>query len=310
MDVLLRRLYFNKQSPAYLGGKTTLLRIAKHYDATIRLKDINEFLSRQNTYTQHKPIRRVFPRNKIVATGIDSHWQADLCDMRKLKHQNSHYQYILTVVDVLSKHCFAEPIKYKKPQDVTKAFKRILEQSGRIPESLMTDQGNEFKGEFQRFLQTKGIHFYFAPNPVIKAANVERFNRTLKNKIWRYFTENKTKRYVDILPDIIWTINHTISRPIKMRPVDVNQQNEHLVWVRLFGDSMKMKKPFKFQVGAHVRIARWRKIFDKGYTPTFTKEVFTVMKRIPREYPVYKLADKDGDSVKGVFYPEQLVKTI
>ena len=311
MEQLLAKLYFDKRSPAYLAGKSTLFRVAKRTNANVQLRDVDQFLCKQPTYTLHKPIRRVFPRNKIIATSVDSHWQADLCDMRKLKHNNSHYQYILTVVDVLSKFCMAEPVKRKTPEEVTEAFKTILERTGRRPQSLMTDRGNEFKGCFKQFLKDQDIHFYFAPNPVIKAANVERFNRTLKNKIWRYFTEHKTKRYVDILPDIIHSINHTVSRPIKMRPVNVTWRNQHTVWKRLYSDclpQLKQRKKirYKFAIGDKVRIARWRKIFDKGYTPTFTKQVYTVVQRIPRKIPLYRLQDENGEAVSGSFYARQL----
>ena len=310
MDALLKKLYYDKRSPAYFGGKGTLFRLAKRNLPSIRVRDVEDFLTRQSSYTLHRPIRRVFPRNKIIATGLDSHWQADLCDMRKLKAHNSHYQYILTVVDVLSKFCMAEPVKRKTPELVTSAFQRILERTGRKPKSLMTDRGNEFKGCFQRFLKDRDIHFYFAPNPVLKAANVERFNRTLKGRIWRYFTEHKTKRYVDILQDIVNSLNHKISRPTGMRPVDVNRSNWYMVWKRLYGDCLPhlfdREPKYKLEIGDRVRVARWRKIFDKGYTPTFTKEVYTICDRVARRFPVYKIKDSDGKDVSGVFYAQQL----
>ena len=306
MEQLLHQLYYDKRSPAYLGGKQTLLRLAQRNNPAVRREDVNDFLAKQNTYTLHKPIRRRFPRNQVMAYDIDSHWQADLCDMQKLKMHNSHYQYILTVVDVLSKYAWAEPIKRKTPEEVTRAFRKILEESGRQPHWLMTDRGNEFKGCFQRFLQERDIRFYFAPNPVIKAPNVERFNRTLKNKIWRYFTEMGTKRYVDVLPSIMHTLNHTRSRPIGMRPVDVHPGNVRVVRHLLYGNSLGASPRFHFQIGDKVRVARWRKIFDKGYTPTFTKEIYTVIQRIPRRFAVYRLQDSDGQTIPGVFYAQQL----
>ena len=311
MDKLLTRLYYDERSPAYLAGQGVLLRLAKRNDPRVRAQDVNEWLAQQNTYTLHKLICHRFPRNKVVAYAIDSHWQADLCDMRRLKAHNSHYQYILTVVDVLSKHAWAEPIKRKTPEEVERAFRKILDGSGRQPHWLMTDRGNEFKGCFQRFLQQRQIRFYFAPNPVIKAANVERFNRTLKNKIWRYFTLHRTKRWTGALPAIMHTLNHTRSHPIGMRPVDMNSRNESLVWRRLYGPKKRVKKQqqppkFKFAVGDRVRVARWRKVFDKGYTPTFTQEIYTVSACLPRRLPVYRLQDEEGKAIPGVFYAKQL----
>jgi len=37
----------------------------------------------------------------------------------------------------------------------------------------------------------------------LKASVVERFNRTLKTKMYRYFTYKNTRRYVDVLMDLL-----------------------------------------------------------------------------------------------------------
>jgi len=152
MDKTLHKLYYSVDSPACYGGKKVLYNEAKKLFPKIKWKDIETFLAKQDTYTLHKPIQHVFPRNKIVTAGLDVDWQADLADLRNLKVYNSGYTYILVVVDVLSRYLWAVPLKRKTPKDVAKAFANILHSSGRMPWRLCTDKGTEFKGEFAQFL--------------------------------------------------------------------------------------------------------------------------------------------------------------
>ena len=63
-------------------------------------------------------------------------------------------------------------------------------------------------------------------------------------------------------------------------------------------------------IGDRVRISKYkRQTFDKGYTPNWTKEVFTVDK-IQMTHPItYKIRDQNGEEIKGTFYGEELQKT-
>ena len=83
---------------------------------------------------------------------------------------------------------------------------------------------------------------------------VERFNRTLKTKMFRYFTHENTRRYVDVLPDLIDSYNNTHHRSIGMAPVEVNVDNEYVVRNRLYPQKPKLHK-WKYNVGDRVRIS-------------------------------------------------------
>ena len=135
-----------------------------------------------------------------MASGIDSDWQADLADMQKLKTKNRGYGYFLTVVDVLSKYSWGIPIKKKKPEMVAEAFAKILKESGRSPMRLYTDRGLEFRGApFQKFLEKNFIQHLTTKNDTVKAALAERMNRTIKGRLWKYFTLHNTQRWWDCL---------------------------------------------------------------------------------------------------------------
>ncbi len=309
MDTLLDSIYYNTASPACYAGIDAVYREAKIDYPKIRRKDVVEYLHRQHSYTIHKPIRRKFRRNKVIAVGIDSHWQIDLCDMQKLSKYNEGYNYLMTCCDVFSKFAWAEPIKDKKPESTKNAFLKILK-TGRKCWYLYSDKGQEFLGKpFQDLMVKKGIIHYVA-NSDKKCPNVERFNRTLKTRLWKYFTQRKTFRYINILQTMMDSINHSYSQPIQCAPVDVNMQNENIIRKRLYGKLSYKKPKFKFAIGDPVRISKEKHVFEKGYLPNFTQEIFVVKKCLPRDPPVYKIFDQNGQEIEGVFYAQDLVKAV
>jgi hypothetical protein len=305
MDKLLSELYYDTSSPCCYAGVTALTREAKKQDSSITKKNVEDFLSKQRTYSLHKPLRKRFPRNRVIAIGIDTNWQADLADFQKLAKFNKNYKYVLTCVDVFSKYVWGVPIKDKKPETVGKAFQSIIDQ-GRRPWWLYTDRGKEFLGRpFQKMLEENGVTHVLASSPDVKAPNVERFNRTLKTRLWKYFTTKKTLKYIDVLDSIVNSINHSYSQPIGCTPVEVTRENENLIRQRLYGNLVP-KDNFTFNVGDYVRIAKEKKTFEKGYQPNFTEEVFVIDKKLKRNPVVYKLKDLHSENIEGVFYKEEL----
>ena len=306
----LHNLYYNPESPASFGGVEAVYRAVKE-DGKFQLSrnKIRTWLRQQDTYTLHKPVRYRFKRNRVIVGGIDKEWEADLVIMDSLSKENNGYKYILTVIDVFSKYAWVEPLKTKSGENLVKAFKKIL-RKGRKPEKLHSDKGTEFTNKlFQTFLNKKKILFFTTYNET-KASVVERFNRTLKGKMWKYFTANNTLKYIDVLQKLVRSYNHSRHRSIGMRPVDVNVENENVVWERLYGDEGSKRGKYKFSVGDQVRISKARQTFKKGYLPNWTEEVFTIAKQIPRKPPVYKIAHYHRDELEGTFYEEELQKVI
>lgn len=147
---------------------------------------IDSFLRTQDSYTFHKPARKRFATKYYHVTNIDDLWEADLNDMNAIKKYNEPYSYILTVIDVFSKFAWAVPLKTKHGAEVAKAFANIF--SHRVPKVLQTDKGTEFTNKtFRDVLKKHGVQHYNTKNNV-KAAVIERWNRTLKTKMYRYYT--------------------------------------------------------------------------------------------------------------------------
>ena len=306
----LHNLYYNPESPASFGGVDAVYRAVKN-DGKFKLSrnKIKTWLKQQDTYTLHKPVRHRFKRNRVIVGAVDEQWEADLVIMDSLSKENSGYKYILTVIDVLSKYAWAEPLRTKSGEHIIKAFKKIFKK-GRHPEKLHTDKGTEFTNRpFQKFLKDKNVLFFTTHNDT-KASIVERFNRTLKGKMWKYFTAKNTLKYTNILQKLVYSYNHSRHRSIGMKPTDVNRENESAVWQKLYGHESTAPIKYKFNIGDQVRISKARRTFKKGYLPSWTEEVFTITKRIPRRPPVYKIADYHDEELEGTFYEQELQDVI
>ena len=201
------------------------------------------------------------------------------------------------------------PLKKKQGHELVKAFQTILA-SGRKPSKLQTDQGTEFLNRvFQKFLREYNIEF-FTVKSGLKASVVERFNRTLKNKMYKYFTAKDTLTYIDVLPKLVKSYNNTYHRSIKMKPSQVTKSNEAKVWDTLYDNDVDKRVRYKFQVGDRVRISKVKRMFEKSYLPNYTEEMFTIYKRFARQVPVYKLKDDAGEILDGTFYEAEIQKVI
>lgn len=255
----------------------------------------------------HKSARRNYPRRKFLHRGIDETWQADLVDMQTHSKNNKGYNYILTVIDTFSKFAFAVPVKKKTGKDIAQAMESILKQ-GRMPKNLQVDNGKEFYNIiFQNLMSKRKINMYSTYSNM-KASIVERFNRTLKNLMYKKFTL-KGNKWLDILSDLISFYNNKKHRTINEKPINVTKNKEKEILRRITTDSRVFTKP-KFKVGDSVRISKSKHVFEKGYTPNWTTEIFIVKSILKTEPVTYQLQDINNQVVKGCFYEQELQKTL
>lgn len=256
----------------------------------------------------HKPIRKNFKRRRTIIRGIDELWQSDLAQMDMYASSNNNFKYILVVIDSFSKYVWVKPLKTKLAVEVTDAFKAILS-CGRTPVHLQTDQGKEFFNvHFNNLMKLYGVNHYNTYS-CKKAAIAERVIRTIKERLFKYFSLNGTYRWIDILSEIIKNYNHTKHSTINMKPCDVNKDNESKVMVAAYNFIKIATGERKFKVGDIVRISKYKHIFEKGYTPNWTTELFKVAKVKITNPITYILEDMDGRPISGAFYTEELQKT-
>ena len=327
--------YTTPKEPASFSGLNSFIKNHPKFNK----KNVFKVLNKLNVYTQHKPIKYIFKRNKVLVGGIDDIWQADLIDVKNIKNYNYNIKYILTCIDVFSKYGWVIKLKSKTAKDVLEAFKIIFKDK-RTPRALHVDGkniffinikciilkiftskgGNEFKGVCRDYLvNEKKIKIYIT-NSKLKAVNVERFNSTIKSKMYRMFTfkkslktaRNKYKNFTSNLQDLIDSYNRTYHRSIKEKPINVNKENELKIFKNLYGyersqgDDTYIK--FSFKKGDFVRKRINKELFSKGYTPNYTDEIFIVEQLLPRVPPVYKIKSIQNEIEENIYYKEELIK--
>jgi hypothetical protein len=236
--------------------------------------------------------------------------------MKEFSKQNNNFNYILTAIDCFSKYAFAVTLKNKTGNELVEALKKIFK--NRKGSVLRTDRGTEFLNKnVQKFFKVEGVEHFTNHDQEIKCAIVERFNRTLKSKMFKFFTAKGTRRYIDQLENFLISYNNTKHRTIKISPNKVNKQNEKLVFKNIYGvnnireflNNQKGKSKAKMESGDKVRNKYVLNPFDKGYYPTWTEHIFTIEKVIKGEIkPYFILKDYSGNIIEQRFYADELQK--
>ena len=186
----------------------------------------------------HKPVLKKFNKRKVYSQFRDNIWEVDLADMQSLSKKNKGIKYLLCAVDLFSKYAFAVPLKDKKGISIVNAFNKIIKQSNRRakgtsaqhvkPNKIWVDQEGEFYNHvFKKWLSDNDIFMYSTFNEG-KSVVVERFIRTLKNKLYKHMTATGKKVYYDVLDDVVTEYNNTKNSTIKMKPKDVKNDNNRV----------------------------------------------------------------------------------
>jgi hypothetical protein len=245
-----------------------------------------------------------FRKRTVYVSGIDEIWAADLVDMQSFAKDNDGVRYLLTVIDVFSKYGWIVPLNDKSGKSTAAGFMKIFT-SGRKPGKVWVDKGREFYNKDVKKL----VELYSTENEE-KSCVVERWNRTMREKMFKYFTANSTRRYIDVLNEMVNSYNNTRHSSIKMTPAKASlKANEKTVWMNLFGNEIhKAIKP-KFSIGDKVRITKKKNIFEKGYTPRWTEEIFTISTIQYTDPPTYKITDANDEEIQGSFYEQELQKS-
>lgn len=261
----------------------------------------------------HKPVRKVKNFRTVRADFKDQVWSMDLVDMSEWKDENDGNKFLLTVVDVFTRFAWARPMKSKSAIDTFAAFISIVEESKRQPKKIWVDQGSEFYNSvFKKWMKAHSVEMYSTFGNS-KSVIVERFNRTLKTKMWYYFTKDNTRRWVDNLPLLLKWYNTKVHSKLDMSPWEAskrkNQSRIELIQ-NPDKDTSGVKRKPKYEVGQSVRISRIKGVFEKGYIPNWSRETFTIIEvQVPYDFNepiVYKLKDRQGEEIRGSFYQEEL----
>ena len=258
--VLRDKAYDITSNPEYDGYQRGLVSMVyKFFDKKSKGSAINTAKPSSSTLADelHKPIIRKFNKRKVYSQFKDNIWGVDLADMQSLSRKNKGIKYLLCAIDLYSKYAFVIPLKAKKGISIVNAFNKIIKQSNRKPNKIWVDQGGEFYNNvIEKWLSDNDINMYSTYNEG-KSVVAERFIRTLKNKLYKHMTAAGKNVYYGVSDDLVNKYNNTKHSTIKMKPIDVRDNNK-----RVYIDE-HIEKYSRFKVGDRVRISKFKNIFAK-----------------------------------------------
>ena len=259
----LQKNYLNPKSGVSFGGVN---RVYNFYNKVIPIKEIRQFLSRDNSYTLHtKSFKKRYNPSFIRYKG--QQMQADLIDVANLSQSNNDIKFLLTIICSFTKKAWGFPIKNKKSDVVLKVFKTFIKNIDKVPRSILMDAGTEFV-LVRKWCAENNIKTYL-PYSSFHGSFLERFNQSIKNRMYRWMDTNKTERYIDSLESLLEGYNNSNHSSIGLPPnVAWNNKSTHLKIrekLQKYYDTFAKTKP-RFKIGDVVRIKLWHKSsFLNGY---------------------------------------------
>jgi hypothetical protein len=231
--------------------------------------------------------------------------------MQEWTKQNKGYKYMLNVIDVFSKYAWSIPMKNKTGLTTLEAFRKIVKESDRICKHLWVDKGKEFYNkDVNSWLKENNIIMYSTYSEH-KSVVVERFNRTLKEMMYKRFTAENTRNWIDMLDKLMKEYNNRVHSTIGITPVKAIQEENYMTALQNTIDKTRLipiTKP-KFKIGDKVRISRTKALFEKGYLPNWSEELY-VIDKVQKTIPVtYRLKDLLDEEIAGSFYEKELQKS-
>lgn len=296
MEQLLRDAYLDPDSPSCFSSPQAI----KRQVPQATRKEIANFLKTVPSYTLHRRIVNKFKRKPTTSPGKFFSVQCDLIDYTAYANENDGYRWILVIIDIATRMIYTYPLKSKGGKDVAPAFEKFFTKEFE-PILVYSDSGLEFKNSLvQNEFKKRNIR-HVIPHSQLHCALLERFIRTIKTRIERYFHSKGTRRWVDVLEKITLAINRSYSRGIGMSPIEAIKSK--IISTPCFGEERKCK----LAVGDLVRISSFRSAFQKGYAQNATDEMFIISKCVPGDPPYYNIKALDGEEIKGIFYSEELI---
>lgn len=334
MEEYLKRIYYDITNPNGFGGVGKLLRAAKEEGfEEASYGKVKKWLQSQENYSTNVSARHKVNRGHIPITALDFRWQCDLLSFESVKEKNDGHSFILVAMDEFSRYCFTRPLKRKTGPMVSEALESIFK-IRRPLYSLRSDRRQEFRArQVGEVAKKYGIYQSFIYHES-HGTMVERLNRTLKLKLWKYMQYKNTHRWLDALEAVTKSYNNSVHSSLGVAPSSVTPDNEDEIRLKQYlirekkygpkkamvkkregkplGRVMKRKRKTKYKVGDLVRVSYLKNKFSRGYDQQYSSELFYVKKAYVRpgdNIDVYQLEDWYHKSIDGTFFNEELIAT-
>ena len=309
----LDTIYLNERRPSSFSGPMKLYkevqRLGLYFVKNVDL--IEDYLNGIPVYGLYKGSRKKFKHPPVIISSLNVQAGVDLMSIQRDAKYNNNYTFVLVVIDAFSKVVWTKLLKNKQAKTVADAMDDILSNMSEHFVSSCQDRGVEFGELFDKVLKKYNIKKFYA-GAGLHCSIVERVIRTLRGRIARYKEHNNTDKFYDVLDDIVSSYNNTYHSSIKMVPNNVTHGNAYIVFENLYSKRLnfslsKYLKPYKFKLGASVRIALHKGVFKREFQERYSKEVFQISRRYKfNGVELYKVNDCNNETIKSSFYAPEL----
>lgn len=263
---IIKKAYYNPEV-GYLSANK-LHKKLKQINPKITLQQVQKFIDKQYTNQINKKEKRPKVYSSIVSYGPKNNYQMDIISYDR--HSYKNYSYILCVVDVYSRYASARPMTSRELPTIIENIKSIMEEMG-WPKNMNCD--NEFNRKAViNLMNDHGTKMWFSePDEINKNAIVERFNRTVGEKIQLWRSATKSNNWPKVLSQLIQNYNNTEHGTTKHTPNEVFNKKEK-------NEQELVKLNHSIIIGDKVRLKQIKKVFDKNDSIKYSKEVYIVTK--------------------------------
>ena len=273
-EELLYDLYYTKKN---FDGINELYRKAKIIHPDIKLKFVKEWLSKQQTTQQTST--KVGKKDYLpIYSETPYSFQIDLTFFPRYKKQNNNYYVLFTAIEINSRFAYAYYSKDKEMNTILDFLKKMENKT--VINAITCDEGLEFKNtEFKKFCEDKEITLYFVKSDSHKLGIINRFHRTIKDKLTKYFIATDSVKWTDAIDDIVYNYNHSINRGIGIEPYKVNSFIENEIITKKREQTQEIDEKEKIiKVGDKCRILITSNVYDDKQMPKYSNKIYEIIK--------------------------------
>ena len=291
MDIneILNKIYYKEKN---YDGVENLYKKAKVYNTSIKKNDVKEWLNKQynkqvtTAITGKKEFKPIYSETPYS-------FQLDLTFFPRYKSQNKNNYVLFTAININTRFAYAYYSKDKETQTILNMLKEM--ESKTVINTITCDEGSEFTNkEFVKYCLEKNIELFFVKNDSHKMGIINRFHRTLKDKLKKHFITNDSYNWIDDIDKIIFNYNHTVNSGIGIEPykIDAGLEHEIIVFKRNISDLIDKKHEDKFIVGDNVRILNKKVVFQDKLLPNYSNKVYVIV-RVLKNSCIVKMGDEE-----------------
>ena len=274
-DELLQHLYHELKN---YGGSKQLYDKAKIRHPKITLKYVANWLKEQAAYQVNKEAPKTHEFLPIYSDKSNS-YQLDLTFFPKYKEENDGNWVLFTAININTRYAYAYYSKNKEKETILNMLK-VMHNKTEI-NAITCDFGSDFNNFiFKEYCDKHNITIYFVLSETRKLGIINRFHRTIKDKLKYHFTDDGSLNWVDVIDKIVYNYNHTVNRGVGFAPVKITSaiENDIITNKKDETEIMRNKIMPEFLVGDRVRIQRKKQIFDDKLLSRYRDEIFDVIK--------------------------------